>query len=116
MTTIELKDGTRLVVKNGKIVLKKSTNAFPFLAILCLIFVIAKLTGHFNYSWWTVFSPIWVGPALAFGCLGTIIALVLGVGVIVVVCVFAFFALQAVWEAWKRRKARNRPRNTIIER
>lgn len=33
---------------------------FNFVNILTLIFVIAKLTGHFNYSWWVVFSPMWV--------------------------------------------------------
>jgi hypothetical protein len=38
---------------------------FPLLIpTLVIIFVIAKLTGHFDYSWWWVFSPIWI-PALA---------------------------------------------------
>lgn len=34
-----------------------------FWSVLTLIFVIAKLTGHFAYSWWIVFLPIW-GPVV----------------------------------------------------
>jgi hypothetical protein len=94
--------------------IKKSTAAFPFLTILCLLFVIGKLTGHFNYSWWTVFSPIWVGPAVTLGCLGAIIALVLGVAFITISCVVLFLISQALRGTWKRLKARSR--RTIIER
>lgn len=31
-----------------------------FLTLLTLVFILAKLTGHFNYSWWVVFSPMWL--------------------------------------------------------
>lgn len=34
-------------------------NLWDFLAVvLTIIFVIAKLTGMFLYSWWWVFSPL----------------------------------------------------------
>jgi hypothetical protein len=113
---VKIPEGTELVVKNGRPAIKKSTAAFPFLTILCLLFVIGKMTGHFNYSWWTVFSPIWVGPAVTLGCLGAIIALVLGIAAIAISCVALFLISQALRGAWKKRKARNRPRHTIIER
>ncbi len=28
--------------------------------LLTIIFVIAKIMGKFDYSWWIVFAPIWV--------------------------------------------------------
>ena len=37
------------------------TNAFPLLPILFLIFTIAKLTNHIDWSWWWVTAPLW-GP------------------------------------------------------
>lgn len=36
-------------------------SGFPFLQILTLIFVVAKLWGVINWSWWLVFLPFW-GP------------------------------------------------------
>lgn len=38
-----------------------------FSYLLGFTFTLAKLTGHFDYSWWIVFSPVWgiyVGAAL----------------------------------------------------
>ena len=41
---------------------------FPFLIpTLVIIFVIAKLAGHFDYSWWWVFSPMWIPAAAILG-------------------------------------------------
>lgn len=41
---------------------------FPFLIpTLVIIFVIAKLAGHFDYSWWWVFSPMWIPAAFLLG-------------------------------------------------
>jgi hypothetical protein len=37
-----------------------------FTSLLTLIFVIAKITGHLNWSWLWVFSPLWIGFAIAF--------------------------------------------------
>ena len=31
-----------------------------FLGLLTLIFVIAKITGYITWSWWLVFSPVFV--------------------------------------------------------
>lgn len=34
--------------------------SFPFLSILCLIFITLKLTGYIAWSWWWVLAPIWI--------------------------------------------------------
>lgn len=49
--------GQEQSIKGGK-------SSFPFLSILTLIFVVAKLAGFFPHSWLLVFLPLW-GP-LAF--------------------------------------------------
>jgi hypothetical protein len=33
--------------------------------LLTVVFVIAKLTGYITWSWWWVFSPIWIGLLIA---------------------------------------------------
>jgi len=55
---------------------------------LTLIFLILKLTGVISWSWWWVFSPLWlpIAVALAFFAVIGVMALL---GVIVVV----FFVL-----------------------
>lgn len=35
-----------------------------FFAILTLIFITLKLTGHIDWSWPWVLSPLWVPPAI----------------------------------------------------
>ena len=38
----------------------KVQGSFPFLSILCLIFITLKLTGYIVWSWWWVLAPIWI--------------------------------------------------------
>lgn len=38
----------------------KVEGSFPFLSILCLIFITLKLTGYITWSWWWVLAPIWI--------------------------------------------------------
>ena len=35
-------------------------NSFPWIPALTLIFVVLKLTGNITWSWWLVFSPVWI--------------------------------------------------------
>lgn len=44
-----------------------TVNFAPLIPLLVVIFVIAKLTGHFDYSWWWVFSPMWIPAAAILG-------------------------------------------------
>lgn len=36
-----------------------------FLATLTIIFVIAKILGYINWSWWLVFLPVLIGVAIS---------------------------------------------------
>ena len=38
----------------------KVQSSFPFLSILCLIFITLKLTGYIAWSWWWVLAPVWI--------------------------------------------------------
>ena len=40
-----------------------TSSGIEFFGLLTIVFAIAKLWGHFPYSWWWVFSPLWI-PAL----------------------------------------------------
>lgn len=37
-----------------------SNNGLSFNSILFLIFLTLKLTNHIDWSWWWVFSPLWI--------------------------------------------------------
>jgi len=53
----------------------KDTEGANIAAWLTMFFVIAKLTGLIAWSWWWVFSPIWISAALCIAVL-IIIALI----------------------------------------
>lgn len=53
-----------------------SATGIGFFGLLTIVFVVAKLFGVINWSWWLVFSPIIVG---------FVIALVLIIGFIILV-------------------------------
>lgn len=36
-----------------------------FASLLTLLFIGLKLTEHIDWSWWWVFSPMWIGLGLA---------------------------------------------------
>ena len=40
--------------------MKKSNNHIGFIDLLQLAFIILKLTGYIDWSWWWVLSPIWI--------------------------------------------------------
>lgn len=44
---------------------------FPLDMILTTIFVVLKLTGNIAWSWWWVFSPLWI-PCLLLIAIGLI--------------------------------------------
>ena len=37
-----------------------------FMQFLTILFIVLKLTGVIDWSWWWVLSPIWVSVSLAF--------------------------------------------------
>lgn len=42
---------------------KNNNSAITFSGLLCLIFIVLKLTKIIDWSWWWVLSPLWI-PAL----------------------------------------------------
>lgn len=48
-----------------KTVEKSVSAGFPLFSILTIIFVLAKIFGKITWSWWWVFSPLWLPFAIA---------------------------------------------------
>jgi len=38
-----------------------SSSGIGFTGLLTVLFIGLKLTGHIDWSWWWVLSPIWIG-------------------------------------------------------
>ena len=57
-----------------------NSSGLGFSSILTLIFIVLKLIGIINWSWWWVLSPIFINVAilLIIAIIGLIIALILG--------------------------------------
>lgn len=49
------------------------TGGVGYLGWLSLIFIVLKLTGYINWSWWYVLAPIWVPFAIVFGLLALVL-------------------------------------------
>ena len=58
-----------------------------FCALLTLIFVAAKLFKAIDWSWWWVFSPLWIPAALIIGFL---IIMLIVAGIIAIVDHFKY--------------------------
>jgi uncharacterized protein (DUF983 family) len=48
-----------------------------FGGLLAILFIGLKLTGHIDWSWWWVLSPLWLPPAVLLAIAGVILALAL---------------------------------------
>jgi len=44
----------------------KAKDGVSFVDLLAILFIGLKLTGHIDWSWWWVLSPIWVVFITAF--------------------------------------------------
>ncbi|UWJ04752.1 hypothetical protein CUB19_gp34c [Stenotrophomonas phage CUB19] len=42
----------------------RSGGGIGFGGLLTIVFIVLKLTGYINWSWWWVLSPLWIGFAL----------------------------------------------------
>lgn len=56
-------DGNGSTNKPTKVVVKYG--GMGFIEGLLLVFIALKLTGHIAWSWWWVFSPLWIPIAVA---------------------------------------------------
>jgi len=46
-----------------------SSSGIGFTGLLGIVFIVLKLTGFINWSWWWVLSPLWISLALVVGLL-----------------------------------------------
>jgi hypothetical protein len=65
---------------------KSNDNGIGLLTVLFLIFMVLKLTGHIDWSWWYVTLPLWGGVALFLAIFALIV-----LGGLVAVCGTAVF-------------------------
>lgn len=42
-----------------------SGSSIGFTGLLTVAFVVLKLTGYIDWSWWWVLAPLWIGPVIA---------------------------------------------------
>lgn len=55
-----------------------ANSGFPLAMVLFIVFLVLKLTGTIDWSWWWVTSPLWIPIALV-AMLGVVLGIVLGV-------------------------------------
>lgn len=55
--------------------------------LLVIIFAVAKLANHFDYSWWWVFAPLWIP-----------IGIILGIYAITAIIAIAIAIIAAILE------------------
>jgi hypothetical protein len=51
---------------------KTSSNGIGFGTVLFLVFLVLKLTGNIDWSWWWVTSPLWIPLALGAVIIGVV--------------------------------------------
>jgi len=56
---------------------KNSNSGLSLPGVLFIIFLILKLTGNIDWSWWWVTSPLWIPVCLFFGVAFLLIGVVL---------------------------------------
>jgi hypothetical protein len=44
--------------------MENKTQGIGLGGVLFVVFLVLKLTGHIDWSWWWVTSPLWMGVAL----------------------------------------------------
>ena len=45
------------------------SNGIGFVGLLTILFIYLKLTGQINWSWWWVWSPVWICVIVVLGLL-----------------------------------------------
>lgn len=66
-----------------------SQPAIGFVGLLTIVFVVLKALGYITWSWWWVFSPLWISA-------------IAGVGIVVLCIIIAFFLVKKEDKEFKR--------------
>jgi hypothetical protein len=53
---------------------KTTHYGLSFTELLLIVFIVLKLTGVINWSWWWVLSPLWIS-------LGIVVVILIGFGI-----------------------------------
>lgn len=88
----------------AKVVITKSAKGFPIMGILTIIFVIAKLFDKLDWSWFMVFWPLWIVPAIFLG----IFAVIIGVVILMLAGAIILDLIADIKRSLKRRKLKGR--------
>jgi hypothetical protein len=59
-------------------VASKTSGGIGFTGLLTIVFITLKLTGHIDWSWWWVLSPIWISFSIGlvfFSLVATVVLL-----------------------------------------
>ena len=64
---------------------------FGFIGLFIILFTALKLTGVIAWSWWWVFSPLWILPAII---LSFVVFVVVFVVIFIIVCVMIAIILS----------------------
>ena len=54
---------------------QSSSGGIGFLGLLGIVFIVLKLTGVINWSWWWILAPLWIPASI--GLIVVIFALVM---------------------------------------
>lgn len=59
-----------------------NSDGIGVVGLLGVAFVILKLCGVIDWSWWWVTAPFWIGPAIA-AFIGAVILICLGIAMLI---------------------------------
>ncbi len=90
------RDGDRGTV----IVAGSSAGGLGFAGALTLVFIVLRLTGHIDWSWWWILAPAWITGSLVLLLLIAATVLFVGAGMA---------EARAREERWRERTGRPQP-------
>ena len=50
-----------------------SSSGIGFVGLLTIVFIVLKLTGYIDWSWWWVLSPIWIAATVVVAILALVV-------------------------------------------
>jgi hypothetical protein len=50
-----------------------SSGGIGFTGLLTIAFIVLKLTGFIDWSWWWVLSPLWIGLVVVIALVGLVL-------------------------------------------
>ena len=56
-----------------------ASGGIGFFGLLGIVFIVMKLTGYIDWSWWWVLAPLWLPACVVFGVMAVIFCIVLAV-------------------------------------